>query len=54
MKKINQILATAAFTAFLPLIAAELLIKNPHDIVARVKLSFQLMLFVVNLGNQKR
>lgn len=43
---------TVVFIMLLPLITIEILIKNPHDFFARVKLSYQLMLFVVNLGSQ--
>lgn len=53
MKKIKQILVTAVFIIFLPLIAIEVLIKHQDHFFARIKLSFQLMLFVVDLGSQK-
>lgn len=42
------------FIILLPLLILEMLIKNPHDIIARVRLSFQLMLFVVDLGTRKK
>lgn len=45
---------TIVFIMLLPLIIIEILIKNPNDIIGRVKLSFQLMLFVVNLGSQNK
>lgn len=50
----NKAIMTIVFIMLLPLITAEILIKNPNDIIARVKLSFQLMLFVVNLGSQNK
>lgn len=53
MRNINKLFATTAFIILLPLIAIELMIKRPDDFVAQIKLSFQVMLFVVNLGSQK-
>lgn len=53
MKKIKHILVTAVFILFLPLIAIELVLKRQGHFFARIKLSFQLMLFVVDLGSQK-
>lgn len=49
---VHKAIMTIIFIMLLPLITAEILIKNPNDIIARVKLSFQLMLFVVNLGTR--
>lgn len=53
-KTIHKIIMTVVFIVLLPLITIEILIKNPNDIIARIKLSFQLMLFVVNLGSQHK
>lgn len=53
MKKIKQILVTAVFILFLPLIAIELLIKRRTHFFARIKVSLQLLLFLVDLGSQK-
>ncbi|MDO9000980.1 MAG: hypothetical protein Q7W45_14530 [Bacteroidota bacterium] len=53
-KTIPKIIMTMVFIVLLPLITIEILIKNPNDIIARVKLSFQLMLFVVDLGSRKK
>lgn len=53
MKKIKHLLATAVFIVFLPLIAIELMIKRQDHFFARIILSFQLMLFIIDFGNQK-
>lgn len=53
-RMIHKMIMTIVFIIVLPLITAEILIKSPNDIIARVKLSFQLMLFVVNLGSQTK
>jgi len=54
MKKIKQILVTAVFITIIPLLAIELMIKRQEHFFTRVKVNFQLMLFVVDLGNQKQ
>lgn len=51
-RTIHKTIMTLVFIILLPLLIIEILIKNPNDIIARVKLSFQLMLFVVNLGTR--
>lgn len=51
MKKIKQILVVAAFITLLPLIAMELMIKRSNNFVAEIKLNFQIMLFVIDLGD---
>lgn len=53
-RTIHKTIMTVVFIMLLPLIIIEILIKNPNDIIARIKLSFQLMLFVVNLGSQHK
>ncbi len=53
-RTIHKMLMTIVFIMLLPLIIIEILIKNPHGFFARVKLSYQLMLFVVNLGSQNK
>jgi len=53
MKKIKQILVSVVFIIFMPLIAIELLIKRQDHFFARIKLSFQLMLFVIDFGRKK-
>lgn len=53
MKNINKIFAIIAFVIILPLIAIELAIKSHNGLAAGIKLSFQLLLFVVDLGNRK-
>jgi hypothetical protein len=45
---------TIVFIMLLPFLVVEILIKNPNEVIARVKLSYQLMLFVVNLGSQNK
>lgn len=52
-KTIKQILATVVFIVFLPLIAIELMIKSQGHFFARIKLSYQLMLFIIDFGSQK-
>lgn len=52
MNTIKQILVTVVFIIFLPLIAIELMIKRQGHFFARIKLCFQLMLFLVDLGSQ--
>lgn len=51
-RTIHKAIMTIVFIMLLPFLVIEILIKNPNEVIARVKLSFQLMLFVVNLGNQ--
>lgn len=53
-RTIHKTIMTVVFIMLLPLIIIEILFKNPHDIIARVKLSYQLMLFVVNLGSPNK
>jgi len=53
-RTIHKTIMTVVFIILLPLIIIEILIKKPNDIIGRVKLSFQLMLFVVNLGSQNK
>lgn len=53
-RTIHKMLMTIVFIILLPLIIIEILLKNPNDIVDRVKLSYQLMLFVVTLGSQNK
>lgn len=53
-RTVHKAIMTIVFIMLLPLITAEILIKNPTDIIGRVKLSYQLMLFVVNLGSQNK
>jgi hypothetical protein len=45
---------TIVFIMLLPFLVVEILIKNPNEVIARVKLSYQLMLFVVNLESQNK
>ncbi len=52
-KTIKHILAIVVFIIFLPLIAIELLVKRQDHFFARIKLSFQLLLFVIDFGKQK-
>lgn len=53
-KTIHKTLMTIVFITLLPFLVVEILIKNPNEVIARVKLSYQLMLFVVNLGSQNK
>lgn len=53
-KTIHKTLMTIVFIMLLPFLVVEILIKNPNEVIARVKLSYQLMLFVVNLGSQNK
>lgn len=53
-KTIHRVLMTIVFIMLLPFLVVEILIKNPNEVIARVKLSYQLMLFVVNLGSQNK
>ncbi len=53
-KTIHKTLMTMVFIMLLPFLVVEILIKNPNEVIARVKLSYQLMLFVVNLGSQNK
>lgn len=52
-KTILKMIMAMLFIAFLPLITIELLIKKPNAIISQVRLNFQLMLFLVNLGRGK-
>lgn len=52
-KTVNKLFAISVFILLLPLIVIELIIKQPKNFLERVKLNFQLMLFVIDLGNQK-
>lgn len=49
-KTILKALMTVIFIILLPLILMEQLIKSSSDIFSSVRLSYQMMLFVVNLG----
>ena len=53
MKTIKQILVTVVFIIFLPLIATELMIMGQKNFLTRIKVNFQLMLFVIDLGSRK-
>ena len=52
-KTIKHILAIVVFIIILPLIVVELIIKRQDHFFARIKLSFQLMLFIIDFGSQK-
>lgn len=51
--KIKRIFAGIAYIILLPFIATEILIKRPADFISQVKLGFQVLLFIVDLGSQK-
>lgn len=52
-KTILKVLMTVIFIVLLPLVVMEQLIKRSSDIFSSIRLSYQMMLFVVNLGCQK-
>lgn len=50
---IKKIFAATTYIILLPLITIEILIKNPADLISQIRLGFQVVLFIVDLGNQK-
>lgn len=52
-KTFLTMIMTAIFIILLPLLIVEILIKKPNEIIGRIKLSFQLMLFVIGLSRCK-
>lgn len=46
-----KILMTLFFMVCLPFLAIELLIRKPGRIIEQIKLSFQLMLYVIGLAH---
>lgn len=52
-KSIKKILAGATYIILLPLISIEILIKNPTHFIQQIRVGFQVLLFIVDLGNQK-
>ncbi|NUM50917.1 MAG: hypothetical protein HUU48_07345 [Flavobacteriales bacterium] len=52
-KTIKKILAATAYIILLPLIAIEILIKNPAHFTQQIRLGFQVLLFIVDLGSHK-
>lgn len=47
---ITKILMTVFFTVMLPLITVELLLQKPGELISRIRLSYQIMLFVISFG----
>ena len=52
-KTIITAIVFMVFTLLIPFMIIEMLIKAQNNIPSRIRLSFQIMLFVVNLGSQK-
>ncbi len=52
-RTIKKILAGTTYLILLPLISIEILIKNPTHFIQKIRLGFQLMLFVVDFGSRK-
>lgn len=52
-KTIHKTIMTIVFIVLLPFLIIEALVKSSIDIFSRIRLSYQLMLFVINLSNQK-
>lgn len=52
-KTIKQIFAATAYIILLPLIAIEILIKNPAHFISQIRLGFELLFFIVDLGSHK-
>ncbi len=52
-KTIKKILAGSAYIILLPLLAIEILIKNPTHFIQQIRLGFQVLLFIVDLGSHK-
>jgi len=53
MKKRKKIIAVVVLIILSPLLVIESIIKRPNDFVERIILTFQVLLFFVDLGNQK-
>ena len=54
MKKVtDQLIVTIIFIVFLPLIALELILIRSNNFVTQIILTFQLLLFVIDLGCEK-
>jgi inner membrane protein involved in colicin E2 resistance len=53
-KTILKLIMMVIFIVLLPLILIEQLINKSSDIFSSIRLSYQMMLFVVNLGCQKQ
>lgn len=52
-KTIKKILAGATYIILLPLISMEILIKNPTHFFQQIRVGFQVLLFIVDLGSRK-
>jgi hypothetical protein len=51
-RRLNKIIAAVVLIVVSPLLIIESIIKRPTDIVGRVTVTFQVLLFLVELGNQ--
>lgn len=49
----NEIIMTIVFIVLLPLIILEIMIKKPNELISRVRLSYQLMLFIIGFGRKQ-
>lgn len=52
-KTFTKILMTLLFTVLLPLMIVELLLRKPGELFSRIRLSYQLMLFIIGFGRQQ-
>jgi hypothetical protein len=53
-KTILKVIMTVIFTLLFPLILIEQLIKRSSDIFSSIRLSYQIMLFIVDLGRSTK
>lgn len=53
-KAVHEVLATLVFILFLPLIIIESFIIRRHDLLNSIVVDYQLLLFAVALGCNKR
>lgn len=52
-KAIKKVVAATTYIILLPLIVTEILIKNPTHFISQIRLGFQVLLFIVDLGSHK-
>lgn len=52
-RKLIKVAVLIVHIVLTPLFVIEMLLKGQMDILSRIRLSFQLMLFVGNLGDRK-